>query len=109
MTPHLIFGTASFGFHSTEFQDPSSVLDLLQNLQSLGIHHLDSGARYPPTNPGRAEQLIGEARELSENFTVDTKVYTNVRTDGSGDLTCEAVEKSVVESLRRLKRSDGVL
>ncbi|KAL8832267.1 MAG: hypothetical protein Q9191_000366 [Dirinaria sp. TL-2023a] len=108
MAPHLIFGTASFGFHSTEFQDHSSVLVLLQNLQSLGIHHLDSGARYPPTNPGRAEDLIGKARELSESFTIDTKVYTDVRTDGSGDLTCEAIERSAMESLQRLNRLDGV-
>lgn len=108
MTPNLIFGTASFGFPSTEFQNPSSVLDLLQNLQSLGIHHLDSGARYPPTNPGRSEELIGEAQELSERFTVDTKVYTDVRMDGSGDLTCEAVDRSVSASLQRLKRLDGV-
>jgi len=108
MTPQLIFGTASFGMDLTEFQDPSSVQALLKNLQELGIHRLDTGARYPPMKPGRAEELIGETRELSGDFIIDTKVYTDTQTDGSGDLTSEAIEKSLQTSLQRLKKSDGV-
>lgn len=92
----------------TEFQDPQSVENLLKNLKELGVHRLDSGARYPPMNPGRAEELIGETNELSQRFTVDTKVYTDTQTDGSGDLTSEGIEKSLQESLQRLRRSDGV-
>ncbi|KAL1979198.1 hypothetical protein VTN96DRAFT_6520 [Rasamsonia emersonii] len=107
MTPHLIFGTASFGMDLTDFQDPESVKNLLQTLQELGIRRLDSGARYPPLNPGRAEQLIGETKELSGSFVVDTKIYTNTQNDGSGDLRPEAIDKSVNASLQRLKRPEG--
>ena len=92
----------------TEFQDPSSVQTLLKNLQDLGVHRLDSGARYPPRKPGRAEELIGDTKELSGGFLIDTKVYTDTQTDGSGDLTSEAVEKSLQASLQRLKKPDGV-
>ena len=108
MTPQLIFGTACFGMDMTEFQDPPSVLVLLKSLQDIGIHRLDSGARYPPRNPGRAEELIGETKELSGGFIIDTKVYTDTQTDGSGDLTSEAIEKSLHSSLQRLEKSDGV-
>ena len=108
MAPQLIFGTASFGMDMTDFQDIASVTSLLKTLQELDIHRLDSGARYPPMNPGRAEELIGETKELSGNFIVDTKVYTDVQKDGGGDLTEEAIEKSLHASLRRLDRAKGV-
>lgn len=108
MTPQLIFGTASFGMDLTDFQDPQSVYALYETLQELDINRLDSGARYPPLKPGRAEELIGETKEVSDGFTIDTKVYTDVRTDGSGDLKGEAVEKSIQGSLQRLRAVGGV-
>ncbi|KAL8779024.1 MAG: hypothetical protein Q9213_007139 [Squamulea squamosa] len=108
MSPQLIFGTASFGMDLTDFQDSSSVESLLKVLKDLGILHLDSGARYPPLRPGRAEELLGETKELSQDFAIDTKVYTDTRTDGSGDLTNAAIAKSVEASLQRLKLMDGV-
>ena len=108
MAPQLIFGTASFGMDLTEFQDPASVQDLLKTLQELGIHRLDTGARYPPMKPGRAEELIGETEELSRDFIVDTKVYSNIQTDGSGDLKSEAIEQSMHASMQRLKKAEGV-
>lgn len=101
MAPELIFGTASFGMDMTDFQDPASVQDILRTLQELGIRRLDSGARYPPRNPGRSEELIGQT-ELSKNFIIDTKVYTNTMTDGGGDLTATAIEDSLRGSLHRL-------
>lgn len=109
MAPQLIFGTATFGMDLTEFQDPSSVESLLKDLQDLGIHRLDSGARYPPMKPGRSEELIGETKDRSSDFVIDTKVYTNTQTDGSGDLSSEAIEQSLNASLQRLKRPDGVM
>ncbi|KAH8703703.1 putative oxidoreductase [Talaromyces proteolyticus] len=108
MAPQLIFGTATFGMDKTEFQDPESVNAVLEALQEMGIQRLDSGARYPPKSPGRSEQLIGETKTLSGHFTVDTKVYTDAQTDGSGDLTREAVEASINASLKRLQRPEGV-
>ncbi|KAI1141145.1 putative oxidoreductase [Hypoxylon sp. FL0543] len=106
--PQLIFGTAGFGMDQTEFQDAESVKSLLATLQRLRVRRLDSGARYPPLNPGRSESLIGEARELSRYFAVDTKVYTDTRTDGSGDLARDSVRRSVEGSLERLRRPEGV-
>ena len=109
MAPQLIFGTATFGMDMTEFQDPSSVQSLLGNLHELGIRRLDFGARYPPLKPGRAEELIGETMAISGEFTIDTKVYTDTTMDGSGDLTGEAIERSILTSLQRMKRPDGVI
>ncbi|KAI8959971.1 putative oxidoreductase [Daldinia sp. FL1419] len=107
MAPQLIFGTASFGMPMTEFQDAESVKGLLRKLEELGISRLDSGARYPPPKPGRSEELIGEAKEVSSKFLVDTKIFTDTATDGSGDLTVAAIKKSTEGSLKRLQ-ADGV-
>lgn len=103
MAPQLVFGTGVLGMDGTEFQDNTSVTNLLNTLQQHGINRLDTAARYPPFNPGRAEQLLGESG-ASSSFVVDTKVYTEVG-DGSGDLTQEAMQKSVDGSLSRLKRT----
>ena len=109
MPPQLIFGTASLGMDMSDFQDLSSMNLLLNSLQEIGIHRLDSGARYPPMKPGMAETLIGQTKTLSQPFIIDTKVYTNTQTDGSGDLTAEAIEESVLASLQRLDRpQEGV-
>ena len=107
MTPNLLFGTASFGMDGTQFSDVESVRHILKTLRDLGIGRLDSGARYPPLNPGRAEELIGETEDLGRSFVTDTKVYTDTTKDGSGDLTDEAIEKSAGASLKRL-RADQV-
>jgi aflatoxin B1 aldehyde reductase len=108
MAPQIIFGTASFGMDLTDFQDPESVKHILKTLQELGINRLDSAPRYPPLKPGRSEELIGETKELSESFLVDTKIYTHAQTDGSAELSRENIEKSVNASLQRLKRLEGV-
>lgn len=108
MAPKLIFGTATFGMDLTEFQDHATIQALLETLQDLGVQRLDSGARYPPLKPGRAEELIGETKNTSRKFVVDTKVYTNTQADGSGDLTPGAIDKSVHASLQRLNRPEGV-
>ncbi|KAI2467834.1 putative oxidoreductase [Annulohypoxylon bovei var. microspora] len=108
MPPQLIFGTAGFGMDQSEFKDAESVKAVLATVKGLGIRRMDSGARYPPLNPGRSEELIGEAAEISKDFDVDTKVYTDTRTDGSGDLSRENIRKSVEGSLGRLKMDGGI-
>ncbi|KAI8946932.1 putative oxidoreductase [Xylaria longipes] len=108
MAPQIIFGTAAFGMDMTAFQDVQSVKSLLATLKDLGISHIDTGARYPPLNPGRSEELLGEARDISQDFIIDTKVFTDTRTDGSCDLTPEAISKSASSSLQRLQRPEGV-
>ena len=108
MNVQIIFGTASFGMDLTEFQDSPSVRSLLEELRNLGVSRLDSGARYPPLMPGRAEELIGESDDISGSFLIDTKVYADTKTDGSGELTSEAVERSILASLQRLQKPNGV-
>ncbi|KAF2686556.1 aflatoxin B1 aldehyde reductase-like protein [Lentithecium fluviatile CBS 122367] len=104
MPPALLFGTATFGMSPPHLSTPSSLTPLLTTLPSLGIHRLDTAPRYPPLDPGRSEQLIGETAEVSKGFVVDTKVYTDTGTDGGGDLGWEAMEGSVTGSLGRLGR-----
>lgn len=108
MASQLIFGTALFGRDWTEFQDTDSVKKVLETLQTLRIHRLDTGARYPPFKQGFSEELIGNAKELSSNFVVNTKIYSGTRKNGSGDLNREAMQKLVAGSLQRLQRPEGV-
>ncbi|KAI1819260.1 putative oxidoreductase [Xylaria intraflava] len=108
MTPQIVFGTAGLGMEGTAFQDAESVRSLLQTVRKLGISHLDTGARYPPLRPGFSEELLGQVKELSDDFVIDTKVFTDTRTDGSGDLTPDAISKSIDASLARLRRPQGV-
>lgn len=108
MAPRLIFGTASLGMDMTDFQNTSSVKDLLNALGNLGMNRLETVARYPPLLPGRAEELLGQVSELSYDFISDTKVYTDTKTDGSGDLTKVAISKSTTASLPRLRARNGV-
>lgn len=107
MAPHLVFGTGVFGIEGREFRDNASARKLLLNLKEAGINHLDTAARYPPFNPGKSEELLGAANDLSDTFIIDTKVYTEVG-HGSGDLCREAVRKSVDSSLERLHRPHGI-
>lgn len=104
MSPQLIYGTATFGMGLTEFQDADSVKNMLNLLQSLGISRLDTAPRYPPLSPGRAEELLGEASDLTGDFTVDSKIYTDTKTNGGGDLSQNAMKVSIDGSLARLKR-----
>ncbi|KAF9737400.1 hypothetical protein PMIN03_000913 [Paraphaeosphaeria minitans] len=101
MSPKLKFSTSSLGMAPGSFQDTGSVRPLVSTLKELGINHLDTVARYPPPSPGLAEELVGET---ATGFIVDTKLFTDLRTDGSGDLGKEKMEKSFSESLDRLKR-----
>ncbi|KAK2592988.1 hypothetical protein QQS21_009316 [Conoideocrella luteorostrata] len=101
MSSQLIFGTATFGMDVTEFQDAEAAKSVLKTVQSLNIKRLDTAPRYPPLKSGRAEQLLGEAVELSRDFVVDSKVYIDTQIDGSGHIAREAMEKSVRGSLER--------
>ncbi|KAJ4392350.1 hypothetical protein N0V93_005976 [Gnomoniopsis smithogilvyi] len=107
MAPQIIFGTATFGMDLTDFQGPETVKTLLATLKTLGITRLDTAARYPPLNPGRSEQLVGEGEAIAAGFLVDTKVYTDTKANGSGDLTQDAIERSVSASLDRIQAPGG--
>ncbi|KAK8085678.1 Aldo/keto reductase [Apiospora hydei] len=99
MAPQIIFGTASLGMPMSAFQDAETVQELLHTLQDLAITRLDSGARYPLTARAEPKSFL-----LSKNFLVDTKIFTDTATDGSGNLTKDAIDRSTVASLHRLRR-----
>ncbi|KAJ4410990.1 hypothetical protein N0V82_009094 [Gnomoniopsis sp. IMI 355080] len=88
----------------TEFQDTDSVKNMLEIVKSLGINRIDTAPRYPPLSPGRAEELLGEVRELAGEFILDSKIYTDTKTNGSGDLSQHSMKLSIDGSLARLKR-----
>lgn len=96
--PKLIFGAASFGMNFVNFEDIQEVLD---HLKENNITHLDTAGRYPPTSPGRSEELIGETKAASQGFTIDTKILT-LSPDHLGELERSAVENSLNTSLQRM-------
>lgn len=98
MGPRLIFGAATFGMNFTSTDD---VKEVLKYLKDNGITHLDTEGRYPPTSPGRSEELIGEAEAASQGFTIDTKILTRGPNIG-GELEKAAIEKSLETSLQRM-------
>ena len=96
--PHLVFGGAAIG---STYLTIDAVSELLVALKNQGIEHIDSAARYPPTDPGQSEHLLGEANAAHAGFNVDTKI--SVEGDGSGSLTAAAIALSLQGSLERLK------
>ncbi|KAK8081100.1 hypothetical protein PG997_008918 [Apiospora hydei] len=109
-SPQIIFGTASFKFPKTAWQDAEAVSELLRTLRDLGVTRLDSAACYPPGDPGRAEELLGETKDAagSNTFLIDTKIKPDVlQSGGRGKLTRQAIEASTTASLQRLQRPGG--
>lgn len=98
-TPSIIFGCASIGKSYTSQEE---VTDLLSTLQNSGINHLDTAARYPPTLPGRSEELLGAAL-AADSFTIDTKIL--VSGDGRGHLEESLIGESIERSFQSLKTS----
>ncbi|KAF2141587.1 uncharacterized protein K452DRAFT_351175 [Aplosporella prunicola CBS 121167] len=96
--PTLIFGGASIG---DAYNTVSAVSDLLSTLQTLGIHRIDTAARYPSPRPGTSELLLGEVSAAKQGFAIDTKIIP--LGDGSGSLAPQAVGRSLDGSYQRLK------
>ncbi len=96
--PNLILGGATLG---SSYRTLDAVSELLVVLKKHGISHIDSAARYPPTDPGRSEQLLGQSKAAAAGFIIDTKIDTEG--DGSGTLTAAAIAKSLEASLDRLQ------
>jgi GTPase SAR1 family protein len=100
IAPHLtlIFGCASIG---STYTTKESVSEMLSALKLLDITRIDTAARYPSTNPGASERLLGEAGAAAQVFTIDTKIIVLAETAGS--LEPAAVDKSLRENYERLK------
>ena len=97
MAPQLLFGCASVG---KNYATKEEVEELTRSLQSIGLGHLDTAARYPPTSPGLSEKLLGEAN-AGASFMVDTKIL--ISGDGRGHLSEANIAKSIAQSYESLK------
>lgn len=86
MPPQIIFG-------DIRELEPA---ELKAALIEAGIERIDTAARY---RDGESEKKIGRAK-LPESFTVDTKILFTP--PGDGDLSAEAIEKSLSNSLNVL-------
>ncbi|KAJ7643808.1 NADP-dependent oxidoreductase domain-containing protein [Roridomyces roridus] len=98
--PTLLFGGASIG---DSFKTVEALDTLLTQLKDFGITRIDSAARYPLTNPGESERLLGKVGAVAKGFVVDTKI--NIAGFGPtfpGSLTAEAINKSVQGSYQSL-------
>jgi aflatoxin B1 aldehyde reductase len=94
----LIFGGAAIG---DQFATLESVDDLLTRLESLCIRRIDTAGKYPPCAPGLSEELLGRTGAAGRGFTIDTKI--NCEAHGKGSLTADAIERSLTNSLGRLR------
>lgn len=95
--PSIIIGTGIWG-HNV---DKAQVTNQINPFKRIGIKQIDTAALYPPTNPGQAERLLGEAGYEKQGFLIDSKIlYFN---QGNGTLTADAIEKSIDESLANLQ------
>lgn len=95
MAPKILVGTGTWGHNYGIDQ----VRDQISQLDKLDCQQIDSAALYPFTYPGVAETLLGEIGY--EGILVDTKVMWF--DGGNNTLTVNAVQKSMTESLQRLK------
>ncbi|TVY32963.1 Oxidoreductase [Lachnellula subtilissima] len=96
--PQIVFGGASLGH---EFPTEESVQEVLTLLKDLKITKIDTAARYPPTNHGMSEKLLGITHAASQGFAISTKIFTTGG-DGSGELDRASIQKSFSTSLERL-------
>ncbi|KAK6189352.1 hypothetical protein LQW54_013347 [Pestalotiopsis sp. IQ-011] len=97
MSAHILIGSGTWG-HAFSIDEVRKQLGSLDKLQ---CRQVDTAALYPFTSPGEAERLLGEIGH--EGLLVDTKAmwYDN----GDNTLTFDAVQKSINESLERLRAS----
>ncbi|TVY48028.1 Oxidoreductase [Lachnellula occidentalis] len=99
-TPQIVFGGASLGH---EFPTEESVQEVLTLLKDLKITRIDTAARYPPTNHGMSEKLLGITHAGSQGLNISTKIFTTGGDgDGSGELDRASIQKSFSTSLGRL-------
>ena len=97
--PQFLFGCASVG---KNYSTKEEVEELTRTLHTVGLNHLDTTARYPPTSPGLSEKLLGEAK-VGSSFVVDTKIL--ISGDGRGHLSEANIAKSIEQSYASLKVS----
>jgi aflatoxin B1 aldehyde reductase len=96
-TPKSIFGAALLGM---SFDDAETVTEVLNILKDCGVTQIDTAPRYPPFEPGKSEDLLGEAQAVSKGFLIDSKVLA--KPGGGGELETESLTNSIANTLTRL-------
>ena len=96
--PTLIFGA---GFLGVSFATTSECEALLDFLKGQAIRRIDTARRYPFLQPGRSEQLLGEAKAAGQGFTIDTKIKISPQ-GVAGSLTATKIRASIAESFDAL-------
>jgi len=96
-TPKPIFGAALLGM---SFDDAETVTEVLDILKDCGVTQIDTAPRYPPFEPGKSEDLLGESQAVSKGFLIDSKVLA--KPGGGGELETESLTSSIANSLLRL-------
>ncbi|KAI1852865.1 hypothetical protein JX266_002406 [Neoarthrinium moseri] len=95
MAPQILVGTGTWGHNLCIDQ----MREQLNNLEKLNCRRIDTAALYPFTHPHLAEKCLGELKH--DGLLIDTKaMWFN---GGDNTLTFKAVQKSMDESLERLK------
>jgi aflatoxin B1 aldehyde reductase len=95
--PRSIFGAALLGM---SFDDAETVAHVLDQLRMVGVEQIDTAPRYPPFNPGKSEELLGETHAASRGFAVDSKVLANP--GSGGELEAASIKESISKTLARL-------
>jgi aflatoxin B1 aldehyde reductase len=81
--PEFIFGGG--GLSDTWRED--NISELIEALQQVRIHRIDSAVVYPYHEPGGADRLLGSSKFPGKGFAIDTKIlYFG---DGGGTMTAE--------------------
>ena len=94
----IIFGT---GFLGVCFPTVEEAKDLVSFLSRVGISRIDTARRYPAIQPGKSEELLGEAR-AADHFVIDTKINVSLEIGIAGSLNRSRILESVKESLATL-------
>ena len=95
--PKSIFGAALLGI---SFNDAATVAQVLDILKDVDVKQIDTAPRYPPTSPGKSEDLLGEAHAASKAFEIDSKVVIAPGIDRA--TRAASIQQSVGETLGRL-------
>ncbi|KAK8050763.1 hypothetical protein PG994_012493 [Apiospora phragmitis] len=106
--PHRHYGSSTSPTHFRRLdpgrglQDTEEVRDILVLARSLGTKEIDTAARYPATNMGLSEKLLGEFQAIPQGFAVDTKILV-LSKDANGTLEPEKIRTSLENSRKSLQ------
>ncbi|THC87557.1 hypothetical protein EYZ11_012995 [Aspergillus tanneri] len=101
--PRLIFGAASFGMN---FVNPEDAQEVLNYLKENNITHLDTAGRYPPTSPGRSEELLDHRGEL-EKSAIEKSINTSLQRMGVEQLGVSNFQPDLLQEFLDICEANG--